>query len=143
MNLKKIWKRAIKYPFDYPNSETNKKEKDTSKPKKFYVKLVTQKKKTGEFVCYTPIYDKNDLKINVFEFIDKPGKLKPAIYFEGLYYGPHGTISPAGISLKFKVYEGNWIPGNEKIIEPTGRLLPSNKPKVPITAKGKEKRYRY
>lgn len=136
------WKSYVKYPFDYVNSsdekkEGNKKTKDKNKPQRFYVKLITQKKKTGEMICITPIYDDKDQKLSAFNFIDKPCKIEPAYVFEGFYYGSHGSTS-VGVSLRFKVLEANILPGGDnKPLEPTGRLLPSISIKSDEKGKGR------
>ncbi len=74
---------------------------DTTKPLRFYARLI-QNKKTGDFI--TTFYGPGDREIDPLDFLDARGYIEPAIKFEYIYIG---TLSA---TFQIKLWECNYTP---------------------------------
>jgi hypothetical protein len=113
---------AVKPPFAYAKKDTV---VDTSKPQRFYVKLLT-KGKGEKLRVYSKIYGPGDRLINPLDYVDKRGDIVPVVRFDGVYWGAHGSDSPFGASLKFTLVDANYTPGEDLVGLPSQRYLPKN-----------------
>lgn len=118
------WELAVKKPAEYPKT-ADKKNFDTTKPMRQYLKLIT----TGKgptLKAMTPFYGSKNQKCNAVKFLDKRGIIEPCFLFEGLYYGSHGPRAPHGCSLRFKLAEANYTEISSVQGVPSKKLLRAN-----------------
>jgi hypothetical protein len=113
---KKNMAYAMKPVYEYPSTKdekTGKKNIDTSKPKRIYIKLVT-KAKGIKMQCLTKIYGPGDKLVSPIKYMSTPGNAvqgvcHPVVHWEGIFWGAHGKNTYGG-SLKFRVVEMNFTP---------------------------------
>jgi len=113
----------VKPPIQFPNAK-DKKILDKSKPKRMYVKLITSGK--GETLqAHSKFYGPGDKPMSALRFLDKRGVIEPCFKWEGVFWGAHGSTSPHGASLRFKLVEANYTP-QTGIGLPSHRMLGKN-----------------
>lgn len=113
---KKNMAYAMKPVYEYPSTKdekTGKKNIDTTKPKRIYIKLVT-KSKGIKMQCLTKIYGPGDKLVSPIKYMSTPGNTiqgvcHPVVHWEGVFWGAHGKNTYGG-SLKFRVVEMNFTP---------------------------------
>jgi hypothetical protein len=101
---------AVKPISDYPTIKDSKtKEKDLSKPRRMYMKLVT-KGKGKEMQVFTRVKGPGNRLHNAREFVNTRGELTPAFQYDSVFWGMHGQTSNYGVSIKVKLLEANFTP---------------------------------
>lgn len=117
---------AIKPVYDHPNTpeskDKQKKEKDASKPKRSYIRLLTRG--TGaDMRPLTIVHGPGDKKVSAFKYLDTKGLIHPVVSWPGIYWGAHGR-NPYGGSVQLKLAECNFTPQGDGV--PKRRMLGKN-----------------
>jgi hypothetical protein len=121
---------AVKPPYDHPNGKDKQNNvfKDTTKPVRMYVKLITTKTKKLGLVCLTRVYDSNDQPGNGKDLLDLKCRVGPLMRFLGIYWGAHGPKSPYGASLRFQIAELTYVPSEGSKLPPVRLISKSANP---------------
>lgn len=116
--------KFIKPLSEYPNIKDTK-TKDTSKPKRMYVGLVSGK--DGQVL--TKVYGPGGKSLNVANYVSRPGEVKrgvltPIFELKNVYWGGHGSTSPVGGSVKLQLIQCTYVPSSGGNSVPDKPLLP-------------------
>lgn len=128
-SVEKGFKPWAEYPKKKTDDKKKKKEFDTSKSPRGYLKFATSGK-GAKLRCQTKIYGPGDKRVDVRKYVSTEkrkvrGNMKIILKVEAVYYGGHGKTS-YGASLRCKISEMNFKPSKMNDELTKTRMLPRN-----------------